>query len=79
MRHGAAVSFRLSFSVAEGVVGRAASPPMMVKRRHRRGRGVIEIVTPESAGWRTDPALSRNPKPPPLGGGVFTSMPACLK
>ena len=54
MRHGAAVSFRLSFSVAEGVVGRAASPPMMVKRRHRRGRGVIEIVTPKkSAGWRT--------------------------
>jgi hypothetical protein len=52
MRHGAAVSFRLSFSVAEGVVGRAASPPMMVKRRHRRGRGVMEIVTPESAGWR---------------------------
>jgi hypothetical protein len=25
-----------------------------------------------SAEGRTDPALSRNPKPPPLGGGEFT-------
>jgi hypothetical protein len=25
-----------------------------------------------SAEWRTNPALSRNLKPPPLGGGVFT-------
>jgi hypothetical protein len=27
-----------------------------------------------SAEWRTDPAFSRNPKPPPLGGGAFTIM-----
>jgi hypothetical protein len=28
----------------------------------------------ESAEWRTDPALSRNLKPPPLGGGAFTEV-----
>ena len=39
MRHGAAVSFRLSFSVAEGVVGRAASPPM----RSSDGTAVGEV------------------------------------
>jgi len=27
-----------------------------------------------SAEGRTDPALSRNPKPPPLGGGEFTQI-----
>lgn len=27
-----------------------------------------------SAGRRTDPALSRNLKPPPLGGGAFTRL-----
>jgi hypothetical protein len=32
----------------------------------------VKAVTPKSAAWRTDPALSRNPKPPPSGGGVFT-------
>ena len=28
-----------------------------------------------SAAWPTNPAFSRNPKPPPLGGGVFTGGP----
>jgi hypothetical protein len=28
----------------------------------------------ESAEWRTDPALSRKLKPPPLGGGGFTAF-----
>ncbi len=36
-------------------------------------REFITVVTPESAKWRTDPASSRSLKPPPLGGGVFTS------
>ena len=34
--------------------------------------GVVEVVRLESAKWRTNPALSRYSKPPPLGGGVFT-------
>src|SRR5665213_3160217 len=72
MRHGAAVSFRFSFSVAEGVVWARRVAAKEVERQHHRGRGVTEFVTLESAVWRTDPALSRNLKPPPLGGGVFT-------
>src|SRR5665213_133607 len=74
MRHGAAVSFRFSFSVAEGVVWARRVAAKEVERQHHRGRGVTEFVTLESAVWRTDPALSRNLKPPPLGGGVFTEL-----
>ena len=36
--------------------------------------GVVKVVRLESAKWRTNPALSRNPKPPPLGGGAFTRL-----
>jgi hypothetical protein len=39
MRHGAAASFRLFFSVAEGVVGRAASPPM----KSSDGTAAVEV------------------------------------
>src|SRR5665213_3250592 len=78
MRHGAAVSFRFSFSVAEGVVWARRVAAKEVERQHHRGRGVTEFVTLESAVWRTDPALSRNLKPPPLGGGVFTPLEAMI-
>jgi hypothetical protein len=33
----------------------------------------------QSAGWPTDPAFSRNPKPPALAGGVFTRITAAQR
>ena len=33
----------------------------------------------QSAEWPTDPAFSRNPKPPALAGGVFTSKDEILR
>ena len=37
----------------------------------RKGEGANR-----SAGWRINPAFSRNPKPPALAGGVFTGLKA---
>ena len=42
------------------------------RTRRRRSRTTI-LPLPQSAAGRTEPALSRNLKPPPLGGGVFTN------
>ena len=72
MRRSAAASFRFIVTVTECVVWACRVADMRSSFWHRRGRGVNEFVTPEFAGRRTDPALSRNLKPPPLGGGVFT-------
>jgi hypothetical protein len=38
----------------------------------RRSRGAVNAVTLKSAARRTDQAFNRDPKPPPLGAGVFT-------
>ena len=58
-------------------------------QRHRRDAGRVHhepdptrarrqfqrhLIMHQSAVWRTNPALSRNLKPPPLGGGAFTGL-----